>query len=240
MRHIMSIPVQTSAVMLLQIGGALVLGWAIGYERHFNGRASGTQVYCLVCMASCAVTLLAGYPSLWYSGTSNITVADPTRVVGNILTGIGFLGAGIIVQSGTTVRGLTTAASVWSSSAVGMMVGVGFYAVAIGLTILFLISMVLIGQMDHLLPARTAIAVTVRYQNSHVVDGHAVTQYLTDRGLQMPINSLSIHYDDDGIALNFVVLARSNAYSQVVARVTQELSAMPYVKTFDIAQSSRA
>jgi putative Mg2+ transporter-C (MgtC) family protein len=79
--------------------GALLLGWVVGYERYFSGRASGSQVYCLVCATSCAIALLAGYPSLWYWGTAHPPEGgDPTRVIGSILTGIGFLGAGIIVQ----------------------------------------------------------------------------------------------------------------------------------------------
>jgi putative Mg2+ transporter-C (MgtC) family protein len=88
----MSVPMHATIVMLSQILFSLVLGWVIGYERYFRGRASGTQVYCLVSMASCAVTVFAGYPTLWYAGTSQVTSADPTHIVGNILTGIGFLG----------------------------------------------------------------------------------------------------------------------------------------------------
>jgi hypothetical protein len=103
---------------------ALLLGWLVGYERYFKGRAAGSQVYCLVCVTSCAVTLLAGFPSLWYWGQSSDTGgADPTKVIAPILTGIGFLGAGIIVKSGLNVRGLTTAASIWGSSAIGLLVG---------------------------------------------------------------------------------------------------------------------
>ncbi len=236
----MLIPIQTSAMILLQIVGALFLGWVVGYERYYNGRASGTQVYCLVCMASCAVTVFAGYPSLWYEGTSHVTTADPTHIVGNILTGIGFLGAGIIVQSGTTVRGLTTAASVWSTSAIGMMVGVGFYEVAIGLTALFLVSMVLIANFENRLPARSAMAVTVRYQPGYILDGPAMVNYLAERGLHLPVNSASIHFEDGSFTLHFVLFAKSNIYSDVLARISADVVALPYVKSFDIAQSSRA
>jgi putative Mg2+ transporter-C (MgtC) family protein len=118
--------------MVLNMASALLLGWFVGYERNFRGRAAGSQVYCLDCATSCAVTLLAGYPSIWYWGCANTVIAaDPTKVIGAILTGIGFLGAGIIVKSGHNVRGLTTAASIWGSSAIGILVGVGFYVPAI-------------------------------------------------------------------------------------------------------------
>src|SRR6267142_6312196 len=131
--------------IVAHMAGALLLGWTVGYERYFSGRASGSQVYCLVCTTSCAVTLLAGYPSLWYWSTAHEPGGgDPTRVIGSILTGIGFLGAGIIVQTGMSVRGLTTAASIWGSAAIGILVGAGFYLPALGLTSLFVISMTVI------------------------------------------------------------------------------------------------
>ena len=104
--------------MVAHLAMSMVLGWFVGYERHFSGRAAGSQVYCLVCATSCAVTLLGGYPELWYWGTAHVSGGgDPTRVIGSILTGIGFLGAGLIVQSGLNVRGLTTAASSWPNAA---------------------------------------------------------------------------------------------------------------------------
>lgn len=81
----------------LHLAGAFVLGSLVGYERFFRGRSSGTQVYAIVCMALCAVTILAGYPRLWYAGALGRTagIADPTRVIGSILTGVGFIGAGL-------------------------------------------------------------------------------------------------------------------------------------------------
>src|SRR6202007_1530201 len=111
--------------------------------RYFSGRA-GSQVYCLVCTTCCAVTMLCGYPSLWYGGSSHGVVGDPTRVIGSILTAIGFLGAGIIVQTGMNVRGLTTAASIWGSSAIGILVGSGLYIPAVALTAMFVATMGLI------------------------------------------------------------------------------------------------
>lgn len=233
-------PIHTTLAILAQIAFSLALGWVIGYERLFRGRASGTQVYCLVSMASCAVTVFAGRPTLWYAGTSHVAAADPTHIVGNILTGIGFLGAGIIVQSGVNVRGLTTAASVWATAAVGMMVGVGFYAVAVGLTAMFLLSMTAITALESRLPARSAIVVSVRYQHGHVVDGAAIVRQLAERGLDLQPNSASIHFEDGSYTLHFVIYVKSTAYDKVLSHLAQEVGALSYVKSFDIAQSNRA
>lgn len=142
--------------MVANMGIALLLGWSVGYERYFSGRAAGSQVYCLVCTTSCAVTLLAGFPWLWYWGTVHATEGDPTRVIGSILAGIGFLGAGLIVKTGLNVRGLTTAASIWGSSAIGILVGVGFYLPAVGLTALFVFSVSVQRRRSRTLPTGTA------------------------------------------------------------------------------------
>jgi putative Mg2+ transporter-C (MgtC) family protein len=154
--------------MVGHMTSALVLGWLVGYERYFSGRPRAARFYCLVCATSCAVTLLAGYPALWYWSTSQQSGGgDPTHVIGAILTGIGFLGAGIIVQTGLNVRGLTTAASIWASSAIGILVGVGFYFAAIGLTALIVISMSVVPRVERRLPARAAMLGKVRFREGY-------------------------------------------------------------------------
>src|ERR1700754_3645967 len=103
---------------------AFVLAAAIGYERHFHGRA-GAQVYCLVCMAACALTEATGHAASWFDGGLPATAAIEMKTIGTILNVIGFLGAGLIVKSGINIRGMTTAASIWSTSAIGILVGIG-------------------------------------------------------------------------------------------------------------------
>jgi putative Mg2+ transporter-C (MgtC) family protein len=101
-------------------------------------------------MASTALTVFAGYPALWYGGHSGLPInPDPTRVVQGIVTGIGFLGAGVIMKEGLNIRGLTTAASIWAASAIGVLVGVGFYMAAISLTLLSAICMVWIAKLEY-------------------------------------------------------------------------------------------
>lgn len=118
--------------ILLHLVGALVLGMLVGYERSYHGRAAGMRTYGLVCMAAAAVTVIGGYAHFWYGGATNAAFsnADLSRVVQGILTGIGFLCAGVIMKEGFNISGLTTAASLWSSSVIGILVGVGLYAAA--------------------------------------------------------------------------------------------------------------
>jgi putative Mg2+ transporter-C (MgtC) family protein len=109
--------------LLLRVGLAIVLGVAIGLERQFRSRMAGLQTMALVCMGSALFTLMGAYDFP--------TQGDRNRVAAAIVTGIGFLGAGVIVKEGTTVVGLNTAATLWTTAAVGALCGVWMWREAI-------------------------------------------------------------------------------------------------------------
>jgi putative Mg2+ transporter-C (MgtC) family protein len=219
---------------------AFVLAWAIGYERHFNGRASGAQVYCLVCMAACALTAATGYSASWFDGGLPATAALQINPMGSILTGIGFLGAGIIVKSGMNIRGLTTAASIWSSSAIGILVGVGFYSAAVALTLLFIVCMVVVPRLERYLPARSALAVTLRYRDSHHPSDVVVDAFMEQRGLLLESDSVSVTFGDGKFAMEFTVLATSLTRKHMLSMLADELPLIPHVESFSIARINRA
>jgi putative Mg2+ transporter-C (MgtC) family protein len=115
-----------------RISAALVVGAVIGFERSFHGRPAGFRTHALVCVASALLMLVTVYQTEWMAGVPVETIrTDPTRMAQGIMTGIGFLGAGVIFREGLTVRGLTTAASIWITSAIGILVGIGFYTAAL-------------------------------------------------------------------------------------------------------------
>jgi len=113
---------------------ATVAGGLIGMERTYHGRPAGFRTHTLVCVASSLLMLVTMYQAKWFAGASPDTIRiDPTRMAQGVMTGIGFLGAGVIMREGLTVRGLTTAASIWTTAAIGILAGVGFYsAVLVG------------------------------------------------------------------------------------------------------------
>lgn len=227
--------------MLAHMAGALLLGWIVGYERYFSGRAAGSQVYCLVSTTSCAITLLAGCPTLWYWGNAHDGGgADPTRVINAIMTGIGFLGAGIIVQSGLNVRGLTTAASIWGSAAIGILLGVGFYGSAVGLTALFVVSLALVPRIEHRLPAQAAVVASVRFREGYRPHPALIHRYLARRGMRIPQESLSISFDRGRFELRCLVFGDNLMQSDALGKLIFDLSEMPVVERFNIAHSSRA
>src|SRR6266404_5288610 len=119
-------------VIIGRVAGALVIGALIGFERTFHGRPAGFRTHSLVCIASAILMIVTVYQNQWMTFVEHDAIrTDPTRMAQGIMTGIGFLGAGVIFKEGLTVRGLTTAASIWVTAAIGILIGIGFYFAAL-------------------------------------------------------------------------------------------------------------
>jgi putative Mg2+ transporter-C (MgtC) family protein len=115
-------------VMAARLLASVLVGALIGLERSFRGRPAGFRTHTLVCMASTLLMLITVYEWQWVQQHTPESIRmDPTRMAQGIMTGIGFLGAGVIFKEGLTVRGLTTAASIWLTAALGILLGIGFY-----------------------------------------------------------------------------------------------------------------
>jgi putative Mg2+ transporter-C (MgtC) family protein len=130
------------AEVLLRVVLAGVLGGAIGAEREIREREAGLRTHMLVAVGAALFTIVSAYAwaDFSFSQRNGITF-DPTRIAAQIVTGIGFLGAGAIIRQGLSVRGLTTAASLWVVAAIGMASGAGYYSAAAITTIVVLISL---------------------------------------------------------------------------------------------------
>jgi putative Mg2+ transporter-C (MgtC) family protein len=137
-----SVPALGGWDALLRLVVAAGLGAAIGIEREVREREAGIRTHLLVSLGSCLFTIVSayGFHEFLVSGT-NIVRADPTRIAAQIVTGIGFLGAGAIIREGISVRGLTTAASLWVVAAIGMAAGAGYYWPAVAATLLTLFAL---------------------------------------------------------------------------------------------------
>lgn len=107
---------------------AAVLGSILGYEREHVGKEAGLRTHALVTMGSALFTTLSAF------GFPGTVVSDPSRIASQVVIGIGFLAGGMLIQQKNRVRGLTTAAELWVAAAIGMAVGVGWYAVAFAVT----------------------------------------------------------------------------------------------------------
>lgn len=121
---------------LIQIGLSLGLGGAIGLEREARGRAAGLRTMMLVCLGSTLVMIVSGSMAQPGSAAHDPAVirVDPARIAAGVVTGIGFLGAGVVVRLGDLIRGVTTAASIWLAAVLGIAIGAGHYTLAIAST----------------------------------------------------------------------------------------------------------
>jgi putative Mg2+ transporter-C (MgtC) family protein len=126
-------------VLILRLLLSIVIGGIIGAEREFVSKDAGFRTLMLICLGSCLFTMFSIFIG---EGTS------PDRIASNIVTGIGFLGAGVIFQQANSVKGLTTAATVWATAAVGMGIGGGYYWVSIGGAALMFIALSLFTHLE--------------------------------------------------------------------------------------------
>ncbi len=137
----------------LRLALATLLAGLVGFDRERNESSAGLRTHALVGMSSCLLMIASAFGFADILGTPNVTL-DPSRVAAQIVTGIGFLGAGTIMARGSFVRGLTTAASVWSVAAIGLAVGGGLYAAAIFATILALALLALLRPVERRMDRR--------------------------------------------------------------------------------------
>jgi len=230
--------VATNLIIFFNLLGALALGLIVGYERTYHGRAAGMRTYGLVCMASAALTALAGYPAFWYGGqVATFVGADPTRIIQGIVTGIGFLGAGVIMREGMNISGLTTAASLWASSAIGIMVGVGFYPAAILLALLSAVSMMWISRLENWLPSRQAVAVVLQFKKGFVPSEKKLRERALIHGYQIASGSISINFKDGMPEWKFVAIALGKGKGASMTVLAQELTDADGVENFFLSHA---
>ncbi len=230
--------VATNLIIFMNMLGALALGLIVGYERSYHGRAAGMRTYGLVCMASAAITVITGYPHFWYGGQEGIMVGpDPTRVIQGVVTGIGFLGAGVIMREGFNISGLTTAASIWAASAIGVMVGVGFYAAAILLTLLTAGCMMWVSRLERWLPSRPAISVTLRFKEEFQPSEETLKNFAHGRGYDIARGSLSINLKDGKLEWRFVAIALGKDSGAPMSELAGELTTFEGVENFSLSHA---
>jgi len=223
-----------NAFIGLNLLGALLLGIVLGYERSYKGRAAGMRVYGLVCMASTALTVFVGYAPLWYGGSASPVGADPTRVVQGVVSGIGFLCAGVIMKDGLSISGLTTAASIWAAAAIGVLLGVGFYAAALLLALLCVFSMSLLHHLETRLPGRATFDVSLTFRPGIPPDVDALTRSAEAHGYRLLRDNLTIMFTDNQSVWRFGVVALDRSRAVSPALLAEEIAASEGVSSFSI------
>jgi putative Mg2+ transporter-C (MgtC) family protein len=181
--------------VMLPLLCSLVAGALVGVEREFQGKPAGLRTHTLVCFASALMTLVGLRMGEWTAQFPMDTqiVSDMARMPHAILTGIGFLGAGVIFREGATVQGLTTAASLWLTAALGIVFGVGLLELGTIGTAIALIVLVLLRMVQRVLPPKPELRVEISVKIEDGYDAAQLASTLTTQGLR--VGSMSIEED---------------------------------------------
>ena len=224
---------QEFLVILTRIAAGLLVGGLIGLERSFHGRPAGFRTHALVCVASALLMLVTVYQSEWMTAVPLDAIrTDPTRMAQGIMTGIGFLGAGVIFKEGLTVRGLTTAASIWITSALGILVGIGFYSAAGVGTVATLLVLSAFRRIELALPSEFYAHHTLTFARQAVIPEHDLRTLLGEHGFS--VANLSHRLTDEGAVFEYRMVIRSRDRRNA-ERLSQHLRGRPEIKEFRIA-----
>jgi putative Mg2+ transporter-C (MgtC) family protein len=216
----------------LHLVAGLLAGGAIGLERSFHGSPAGFRTHTLVGMASSLLMLLTVYAPRWFTGTGELVRLDPTRMAQGIMTGIGFLGAGVIFQEGLTVRGLTTAASIWITAAIGVMMGTGFYFAGALATVLTLGVLAGFRWIELAIPTRQYAQLRVRFDQGNVLPEEDLRRLLREHGFT--VSGLSYRLTDEGRIFEYRMTIRTSD-PRNYARLAESLGKLGFVREFHIS-----
>jgi putative Mg2+ transporter-C (MgtC) family protein len=222
--------------MAFRMAAALVAGGLIGLERSHRGRPAGFRTHALVCLSSTLLMLVTAYESHWFPRDSAARVIlDPTRMAQGIMTGIGFLGAGAIIKDGLSVRGLTTAASIWITAAIGILAGVGFYFAALVGTVLTLGTLSTFRWIEARLPTETYSLFMVRFAREAAMAEPALRSLVQAHGFSLYNLSYRLHGDAGQLEYRMVLRTMDAGNARSLA---EKLKADPAVLDFRIAPTS--
>ena len=219
-------------VIIGRVAGALLIGALIGFERTFHGRPAGFRTHSLVCIASAILMIVTVYQSQWMTLLEHDAIrTDPTRMAQGIMTGIGFLGAGVIFKEGLTVRGLTTAASIWVTAAIGILVGIGFWFAAVVGAVATLIVLALFRFIESRLPSESYAHHMLRFPRRRVMSETELRAMISRHGFS--IANLSSRLTEGGKQFEYRMTIKSHD-RQAVEKLSKHLRGMPDVIEFRI------
>ena len=220
-------------VIVARIAAAVLVGGLIGFERTFHGRPAGFRTHALVCVASSMLMLVTVYQHEWMvAGPLEAIRTDPTRMAQGIMTGIGFLGAGVIFKEGLTVRGLTTAASIWLTAAIGILVGIGFYWAATVGTAAAIIILSAFRFIEMRLPSEFYAHHVLKFARDAVMEEDELRALIGSHGFS--IANLSYRLDENEKSFEYRMVIRSRDRRSAEA-LSGALRKLPQVIEFRIA-----
>lgn len=221
--------------IVIHLGTALLAGALIGIERTFHGRPAGFRTHALVCLASSLLMLLTLYQDQWALMSPETVQLDPTRMAQGIMTGIGFLGAGVIFKEGLSVRGLTTAASIWVTAAIGILLGAGFYFPAVLATVAALGILSVFRWVEGLVPTEFYAHHSLKFRRDTVIAERALRDLIARHGFS--IANMSYRLSDEGRLFEYRMVIRTTD-REGISRLVESLRALPDLAEFRIMSAT--
>ncbi len=218
--------------VLARLAVAVLLGGLIGLERAHHGRPAGLRTHTLVCLSSCLLMLLTVFQWDLLSGRQLETIrVDPTRMGQGIMTGIGFLGAGVIMKEKLTIRGLTTAASIWVSASIGIIIGMGMYFAGIVATVITVIVLSMFRLLERVVPSLHYGRLLLRFKSTEVMDYEELRRMISDCG----VSSMPPAYaqEDEGRFFCYDMTIRTRSMANF-HRLSEALRKLDAIKEFSV------
>lgn len=198
---------------ILRLVLAAVLGGLIGYERQAHNKSAGLRTHILVCVGSSLIMILS---IQMYLAVQGLTNADPARLAAQVVSGIGFLGAGSIIKEGPTVNGLTTAASLWVVSGVGLASGGGYYSIAVAATAISFLTLTFLCRIEKKYHFASRYDVAVIMKNEAVQLGTVISFFV---GNGIIIQNLTVEDHDSVQSARFQLNVREADSNEIVRRI---------------------
>ncbi|MEK6749328.1 MAG: MgtC/SapB family protein [Pseudomonadota bacterium] len=224
-------------VIISRIFLAMLAGALIGLERTYNGRPAGFRTHTLVSVASTLLMLLTAFQWELVVSTAYLDTvrSDPTRLAQGIMTGIGFLGAGVIMKEDFRISGLTTAASIWITSAIGILIGIGFYLPAIIGVIVTLGTLSLFRWLEQLLPTLEYGVVTIRFLRRDILSEEEIKNIVAKHAIS--VSGSSYELESEGKFFTYKLTIRTRKLDNL-RHLAETLHGMEKVCEFSVTPTS--
>lgn len=212
--------------------GAMIAGGSIGLERSLHAQPAGFRTHTLVCLASSTLVLVTYFQWKWLPESLAGSIrADPARMAQGIMTGIGFLGAGAIFKEGLSVRGLTTAASIWITASIGILIGIGFYLPATIATVLTLGTLSAFRWIETRLPSHTYAHYHICFSRKNIPTEEQLRQTLQKHGFTIANLNYRIG-DNDSFEYRMII---RTTYPDNMASLAEIVRRQNHVRSFKVS-----
>ncbi|MDH5544120.1 MAG: MgtC/SapB family protein [Gammaproteobacteria bacterium] len=223
-------------VTFVRLVAAIFIGGIIGLERSINGRPAGFRTHALVCLSSSVLMLLTVYQWKLLADAPIDTIrVDPTRMAQGIMTGIGFLGAGVIMKERFTIRGLTTAASIWVTASIGILVGMGFFSAAGIATVLALGTLSLFRIFEQYLPTVQFGRLSIRTLRKSSLSEDDLLEIVST--YKFTAGSISYNLESEGKYSKMEMIVRTR-HPENFRKLSETLNQMEEIQEFSLTPRS--